>query len=100
MQEASRSGPPIRYLIVRTFRWHLLVFVGLNAALHIANALYPTSWWAMWPLLVSSFLIGVHYLAYKSFVVDEAWAEERTKELNLKSYDRSHIEDLKSRYDE
>ena len=30
--------------------------------------------------------------------VDEHWAEERVEELNLKSYDRSHIEELKSRF--
>ena len=34
----------------------------------------------------------------RPIAVDERWVEERTEELNLKSYDRSHIEDLKSRY--
>jgi hypothetical protein len=38
-------------------------------------------------------------LFYKAVTVDDRWAEERVEELNLKSYDRSHIEDLKARYD-
>jgi 2TM domain len=85
---------------VRAFRWHLGLFCLLNAALTLANVLTGMPWWAFWPLLVTSLLIGVHYLVYKAVTVDETWAEERVEELNLKSYDRSHIEELKSRYGE
>ena len=86
---------------MRAFRWHLLAFVCLlNAVLTLANVLTGMPWWAFWPLLVTGFLLGVHYLVYKAVTVDEPWAEERVEELNLKSYDRSHIEELKSRYGE
>jgi hypothetical protein len=74
-------------------------FVALNVALSLANAVTGTAWWAFWPLLVTGLLLGLHYLLYKAAVVDEQWAEERVEEVNLKSYDRGHIEDLKSRYD-
>ena len=83
---------------MRAFRWHLMAFVALNAASSLANALTGRPWWAFWPLIVTGFLLGLHYLLYKSLSVDDQWAEERVEELNLKSYDRSHIDELKSRF--
>ena len=97
LQRAARAS---KYWIVRSFRRHLALFCALNAALTIANILNGPPWWALWPLLVTGLAIGVHYLLYKALSVDESWAEERVEELNLKSYDRSHIEELKSRYGE
>lgn len=83
---------------MRAFRWHLGAFLALNAALTLANVVTGVPWWAFWPLLVTGLALGIHYLLYKAVTVDETWAEERVEELNLKSYDRSHIEELKSRY--
>jgi hypothetical protein len=83
---------------VRAFRWHLMAFVALNAALSLSNAWMGGPWWASWPLIVTGILLGLHYLLYKAVTADEQWAQERVEELNLKSYDRSHIEELKSRY--
>ena len=71
--------------------------LALNIALNLANVVMGRPWWAFWPLIVTGFLLGVHYLLYKATTVDEQWAEERVEELNLKSYDRGHIEELKSR---
>jgi hypothetical protein len=82
----------------RVFRWHLLVFVALNTGLNVTNIWMGRPWWAFWPLIVTAMLLGLHYLLYKTMTVDERWAEERIEELNLKSYDRSHIEELKSRF--
>jgi len=78
-------------------RRHLQAFLALNALLTLANVLAGGRWWAFWPLLFTALLLGVHYLFYKALSVDERWADERVEELNLKSYDRSHIEDLKRR---
>jgi hypothetical protein len=84
--------------IVTTFRWHLIAFVVLNAAIVSANIAFGTLLPALGIFLVTAFLLAIHYLVYKTATVNEQWAEERIEELNLKSYDRSHIEDLKSRY--
>ena len=83
---------------VSGFRWHLLAFAVLNVALTLANVATGRPWWAFWSLIVTGFLLGVHYLLYKVATVEEHWADERVEELNLKSYDRSHIEQLKGRY--
>jgi hypothetical protein len=84
--------------MVRAFPWHARGFVVGNILLSGVNALIGGSWWAFWPLLVTAVALAVHYFLYKTIAVDQRWVDERTQELNLKSYDRSHIEDLKSRY--
>jgi hypothetical protein len=84
--------------LVRAFAWHLRAFVIANAALNAANAWTGRPWWAFWPLFATGLLLAVHYLFYKAAVVDERWVDARIEELNLKSYDRSHIEDLKARH--
>ena len=99
MSDAKGARRTLGPWIVRAFRWHVGLFLMLNAGLNIANLKTGNFWWAFWPLLASCFVLALHYLGYKSFTVGDAWADERTQELNLKSYDRSHIEDLKSRYE-
>jgi hypothetical protein len=99
--QGTRTQPAagrVRRWLVGTFRGHLLGFAILNALLSVANGLTGPPWWAFWPLLATGLLLAVHYFCYKTAVVDERWAAERVEELNLKSYDRSHIEDLKARY--
>lgn len=64
----------------------------------MVNIATGRGWWALWPLLATGAVLGLHYLGYKAVTVDEQWAAERVQELNLKSYDRGHIEALKSRY--
>jgi hypothetical protein len=98
-ENASQRGIPIpKRWAPRAFRWHMLAFVAFNTGLNLTNALTGRPWWAFWPLIATAFLLGIHYLLYKAVTVDEQWAEERVEELNLKSYDRSHIEGLKSRF--
>lgn len=84
--------------LVRAFPWHVRIFVIVNVALGIANAATGSPWWAFWPLLITAIALGVHYLFRKAAAADERWAAQRAEELNLKSYDRSHIENLKSHY--
>jgi hypothetical protein len=84
--------------LVRSFRWHLVGFAVLNSGLSAANLISGPPRWSLWPLLGTALLLALHYFSYKTVIVDKQWAEERTQELNLKSYDRSHIEDLKARY--
>ena len=99
---SSKTGvslvPPTRRRMVRAFRRHAGAFLVGNLLLNGVNALAGGSWWAFWPLLVTGLMLAVHCLFYKAASVDERWAQARTEELNLKSYDRSHIEGLKSRY--
>jgi hypothetical protein len=97
----AAAGPMLsaaRRRMVRAFPWHLRGFVAGNLLLSVVNALTGGPWWAFWPLVASGFALAVHYLVYKTAAVDAEWVAARTEELNLKSYDRSHIEELKARY--
>lgn len=88
----------VRLAALRGLKWHAAAFVALNGILTLANVATGAPWWAFWPLSVTSLLLGLHYIVAKSLAADERWAAQRVEELNLKSYDRSHIENLKSRY--
>ena len=93
------SPPPAarRDRLVRGFRWHASSFIALNLGLTAVNIATGPPWWALWPLLATGLALGLHYILFKAFTVDERWAEERAHELNLKSYDRSHIESIRDR---
>ncbi len=80
------------------FRGHATAYVGVNAALTLINVYTGRPWWAIWPLLAWGFAFAVHYLVYKTSQTDERWADERTEELRLRSYDRGHIESIEDRY--
>lgn len=79
------------------FPWHFGIFIALNVVLTLANIVTGRPWWAVWPLIISGFALALHYFISRATAVDEAWVESRITELNLKSYDRSHIEDIKER---
>jgi hypothetical protein len=81
----------------RTLRWHLSIFLSLNLALTIVNIATGAPWWAVWPLVATGFALALHYFAYRATAVDEEWVAARVTELNLKSYDRSHIESIRER---
>jgi hypothetical protein len=100
LQERGRGsllGAPGRWL-VGVLPWHVRAFLIGNVGLSVANVFTGRPWWAFWPLLATGLLLAVHYLVYKAAAVDEGWVDARVEELNLKSYDRSHIEDLKARH--
>ncbi len=83
--------------LVRSFRWHAWSFVALNLGLTAISAVLGWPWWALWPMLATGIVFGVHYMLFKAFTVDERWVEERTRELTIKSYDRRHIESIRER---
>lgn len=82
-------------LAVASFRPHFLVF--LAAAIGICALAAGTDWrWMYWVPLVWGVVLLIHYLVYKTRTVDERWVEQRTEELHLKSYDRDHIQSIRS----
>ena len=83
--------------LVRSFRWHVWCFAALNLGLTAINIVLGRPWWALWPLVATGVVLGVHYMLFKALIVDELWVEERTRDLAIKSYDRSHIESIRER---
>lgn len=83
--------------LVRSFRWHVWSFAALNLGLTAINIALGAPWWALWPLVATGIVLGVHYMLFKALTLDERWVEERTRELAIKSYDRSHIESIRER---
>ncbi len=83
--------------LVRSFRWHAWSFAAINVGLTVINIMFGRPWWALWPLVATGVVLGVHYMLFKALTADERWVDERTRELAIKSYDRSHIESIRER---
>ena len=77
------------------FRRHLLAFVLVNVLLTGVNVYQGPPWWAFWPLAVWGLGLMVHFLIHRAGAVEEPWVEERTLDLRSKSYDASHIDDIR-----
>jgi hypothetical protein len=86
--------------VVRGMRWHVWVFLAVNLALTAVNVATGRPWWAVWPLAATGFVLLLHYMLFKTLTLDERWVDERTRELGIKSYDRSHIESIRERQEQ
>jgi hypothetical protein len=86
--------------LVRSFRWHVWSFSAINLGLTGINILLGRPWWAFWPLVATGLALGVHFMLAKALTVDERWAEERARDLTVKSYDRGHIESIRERQEQ
>jgi hypothetical protein len=78
-----------------SFRTHLIAYLIVNAALTVINVLMGAPWWAFWPLILWGLALMLHFLVHRARTVDEAWVEERTQDLRSKSYDASHIDEIR-----
>ena len=76
-------------------RWHTLGFV-LISLLFTSISTPP---WLFWLMCGWSVALLVHWLYAKSLAVDEKWAERRAREVQYKSYDFGHIQQIKAAYE-
>ena len=51
-------------------------------------------------MCVWGLVFALHFFYYKSVTIDEAWVEERTDDMRLRSYDLSHISDIEDRVEQ
>jgi hypothetical protein len=84
-------------LAVASFRLHFLIFFATGL---LVLALAVAMDWRLlyWVPLIWGIPLLLHYLVYKARTVDNRWVEERTEELHLKSYDRDHIQSIRSQH--
>ena len=95
----SRVEHGLYALIKRLFRWHVLAYCVLMGALAVTNIVVGGGWWSFWPMCAWGLVLALHFFLYKSITVDDAWVQERTDDLRLRSYDLSHIRDIEDRVD-
>lgn len=79
---------------LRWYSLHRIAFVALNGTLTLINIATGPPWWALWPLLVTGLLFCTHWFVVLSIKADERWADQRAADLQERSYDQSHIEDI------
>ncbi len=84
-------------LVKRLFRWHLLAYGVIMGVLTAANIVIGGGWWTFWPTCVWGIGLALHFFYCKSVTVDEAWVQERSDDMRLRSVDLSHIRDIEDR---
>ena len=84
----------------RLFRRHVLAYVGVMGVLIVLNFIIGGGWWSFWPMCAWGLVLAFHFFYYKSVTVDEAWVQERTDDMRLRSYDLSHIHDIEDRVEQ
>ena len=94
---AKHGGHAQHALVKKLFRWHLLAYSVIIGALSIVNILIGGGWWSFWPMCAWGIGLAFHFFYYKSVTVDEAWVQERTDDMRLRSVDLSHIRDIEDR---
>ncbi len=97
--ETTHDGHEEPALVKRLFRWHLLTYIVVMGVLAAANIVIGGGWWSFWPMCAWGIGLALHFFYYKSVTVDEAWVQERTDDMRLRSVDLSHIRDIEDRVD-
>ncbi|KPK07817.1 MAG: hypothetical protein AMJ64_05530 [Betaproteobacteria bacterium SG8_39] len=92
---SADAAAPAAQSARRNFRRHFAAFLVVNLVLTAANIVGGAPWWAFWPLAAWSIPLLVHYLVYRTSTIDDAWVDARIDDLRSKSYDLSHIDDIK-----
>jgi len=96
-EEANSGGHERHALVKRLFRRHLLAYSMVIGALTAANIVIGGGWWSFWQTCAWGIGLAFHFFYYKSITVDEAWVQERTDDMRLRSVDLSHIRDIEDR---
>lgn len=73
------------------WRWHLLIGLSVGAALLAVRLHWLGGSWFFWTLLVWAAVLFAHYLVVKTMNVDERWADARSADLRMRSYDLKHV---------
>ncbi len=93
--------PPVLFAlpewIVSTFRWHAAAAVAINGSAIALNWAMGRPWWAIWVVVATVLVLGLHFLVYKAMTIDDAWVDARAEEIHVKSYDRGHIQEMSER---
>lgn len=84
----------VTYWAQLIYPWHRAFFIGFNGLLTAINLWTGKPWWALWPLVITGGLFTLHFLIYKTTIIDEAWVDERAGDLYDRSYDQGHIDSI------
>ena len=86
-----------RSVLIRSFRWHGLAYIGVGGLALLTNLYFGSGWWLFWPLFAWGVALSPHFPYVKSVNVDDGWVGERAEELHFRSYDLGHIRDIEER---
>jgi hypothetical protein len=82
----------------RSYPLHRAFFIACNGVLTALNLWTGKPWWALWPLVITGGLFTLHYLIFKTTLINDDWVDERAGDLYDRSYDQGHIDSIADRH--
>ncbi len=82
----------------QALHWHGLAVIGGLLLMLCSHWWWYSAYWFYWLGLAGCMSWVFHYCVVKSVYVDEDWADERARDLRLKSYDLGHIGKIRGHY--
>jgi hypothetical protein len=83
-------------LLMASYRWHQSLFMLGMAALATVDFLFLEGWSTFWVMIAWGLLFGVHFMAFRSQVVDEKWVRERIIFEVYRPWDHGHVDEIKN----
>ena len=83
---------------MRSFILHRSISIALLLILALINWIVSGTGWFFWIAITWVMILVIHFCIVRSIDVDEDWADERARDLRLKSYDYRHIDAIRSSY--
>lgn len=84
--------------LMQYFILHRNIAIVSLLLLFFADWIVDGSGWFFWLALSWIMALVIHFCIVKSIMVDEDWADERARDLRIKSYDYKHIHAIRDRY--
>ena len=81
--------------LLLSFRRHQMIFIIALGLMAVVDFFLLDGWSTFWPMVVWSMLFGLHFIVFRSQVVDEQWLEERMIFDVYRPWDYGHIEEIK-----
>jgi len=79
---------------------HLVAFAIFVILLFVFRPFEGDTQIYFWLPFAWGLIAAVHFFVVATLTVDEAWTEERTLEVKVRSYDLGHMEDIRERHED
>ena len=86
----------INKLLMASYRWHQTLFMLGMAVLAVVDFVFLEGWASFWVMIAWGLVFGVHFMIFRSQVVDEKWVRERMIFEVYRPWDHGHVDEIKN----
>ncbi len=87
----------LNQVLLASYRWHQTLFVVGLGAMMVVDFFFLDGWATFWPTMAWCMIFGIHFMIFRSQMVDDEWARERLIFEVYRPWDTGHIEEIRNR---